>query len=112
MDGKSKIFESRGSRRIREVTRRLVNRKFMAIGENKDEKIILKELWEAIYYNIRSNIWLKRCKKIKEIKENLGYKVGKKSNNDNNDNEIEPIEKRKCNSEIDTQLIQRKRKRI
>ncbi|RGB25789.1 hypothetical protein C1646_820816 [Rhizophagus diaphanus] len=56
-----------GKNRIWELLRGVYNNNFNDLTKMKEEKIIIKELWNLIYEEFRSRIWLPRCEEIARL---------------------------------------------
>jgi hypothetical protein len=78
LTGISRIFK--GFKRIREVTRGLVNRNLHNIGVTKEERKLIDIIFEKIYFNIRNFIWLKRCDMVIEWEKSQNIKNSSKRN--------------------------------
>ncbi|GBB84567.1 hypothetical protein RclHR1_11130004 [Rhizophagus clarus] len=55
-----------------ELLRGIFNNKFNDITKKKEEQLIIKELWGAIYDHIKNTIWIKRCNTVIAIEKDKG----------------------------------------
>jgi hypothetical protein len=51
------------------LIRGIFNDNFNTLSKNKEEKMIIKELWNFIYNELRKRIWIPRCEEIKRLEE-------------------------------------------
>lgn len=67
-----------------EIARGLYNNNINKIWKTKKEKELVIELWETLYLNIRTKIWLHRCNEVIEEEKKKGItKRDKKLYNEN-----------------------------
>ncbi|PKC06235.1 hypothetical protein RhiirA5_419849 [Rhizophagus irregularis] len=67
-----------------EIARGLYNDNINKIWKTKKEKELVIELWETLYLNIRTKIWLHRCNEVIEEEKKKGItKRDKKLYNEN-----------------------------
>jgi hypothetical protein len=59
----------RGKSRKWELIRGIFNDKFNNISKNKEDKRIIKELWNFMYDELKRRIWIPRCEEIKRLEE-------------------------------------------
>ncbi|POG80787.1 uncharacterized protein OCT59_013976 [Rhizophagus irregularis] len=59
----------KGKSRKWELIRGIFNDNFNNISKNKEDKRIIKELWNFIYDEIKRRIWIPRCKEVKRLEE-------------------------------------------
>jgi hypothetical protein len=59
----------RGKSRKWELIRGIFNDNFNNISKNKEDKSVIKELWNFIYDEIKRRIWIPRCEEIKRLEE-------------------------------------------
>ncbi|PKY47335.1 hypothetical protein RhiirA4_462488 [Rhizophagus irregularis] len=91
----------RGRSRKWELIRGIFNDNFNNISKNKEDKRIIKELWNFIYDEIKSRIWIPRCEEIKRLEEKdeikkFELKLKKKQTIDENSKDnIENIKNKK-----------------
>ncbi|PKB94545.1 hypothetical protein RhiirA5_438521 [Rhizophagus irregularis] len=86
----------RGKSRIWEILRGVYNENFNLLANKKEEKAIIKRLWNFIYEEFKNRIWIPRCKEIKRLetkegiqKMDLRKKRNRKDEDVTLDNDIE-----------------------
>jgi hypothetical protein len=67
-----------GKSRIWELLRGVFNNRFNRITNIKSEAKIIKELWNFIYEEFKSRIWMRRCEEITRLEKIEGEKRLKK----------------------------------
>ncbi|CAB4418539.1 unnamed protein product [Rhizophagus irregularis] len=89
----------RGKSRKWELIRGVYNDKFNNISKIKEEKTVIKELWNFIYDEIKKRIWILRCDEIKRLEEKEEIKKSdlrlKKQESEDHQNELLEIENSK-----------------
>ncbi|PKK60052.1 hypothetical protein RhiirC2_793922 [Rhizophagus irregularis] len=62
----------RGKSRIWEILRGVYNNNFNKLSNKREEKFVIKNLWNFVYEEFRQRIWIPRCDEIKEIERKEG----------------------------------------
>ncbi|PKB99260.1 hypothetical protein RhiirA5_430004 [Rhizophagus irregularis] len=62
----------RGKSRIWEILRGVYNENFNKLTQKKEEKAVIKRLWNFIYKEFKNRIWIPRCEEIKRIEQKEG----------------------------------------
>ena len=92
---------------VRELTRGLINEKWLNICKNRNQKVLLLLIFDDYLNNIQRQIWIERCNETIDLEKQMGIfkdlKRKKKRSKDSSDNEerdFEKLEKQKSNKKI------------
>ncbi|PKY51335.1 hypothetical protein RhiirA4_468305 [Rhizophagus irregularis] len=86
-----------GKNRIWEIVRGVYNNNFNKLSNLKEEKALIKNLWNFLYEELKNRIWIPRCDEVKRIEEKEGIMKSdlKKKRKENEEKTKEEKEKNK-----------------
>ncbi|RGB38755.1 hypothetical protein C1646_755354 [Rhizophagus diaphanus] len=92
---------------VRELTRGLINEKWLNSCKNRNQKSLLRLILDDYLNNIKRQLWIERCNETIELKKQMGIikdlkrkKKRTKDSSDDGERDLEKLEKQKNNKKI------------